>query len=1292
MCKCQSCNDKCQDKYIDAKCIKTKFLKAKKATICEDLNVKGDVTIDGDLTFKGCLTPIGKLDIPLSISAPEYVIPCDYSSTSSSWKIDIVPTEVSPIVEAPLDDLPEQTTAFKPTISICRGVEIIYLIDSCILGGESLENITNTGLIQGNLDLLAGDVVKLNAFFNAYSTFNIFGCFFDQDFLLRHTEEEEFTKKVTLNDLTVNYIMPSPKTQIGGWYESDTGALGSPLFWIEEKNDGYLQLNGFSSVFCGPFYVNRNFILPSNYSLTCLGDNKYSDDFDNIYTFDSNTGKFNIDLSDDTTLQNQVGNLQSFEILAPILNPSERLWQYEHRLTDESAKFNTFENFLDFAYNYYKTGKLSTWTSRSKQLEGSVNPSGKDLTQCKRTVGGVDVDTYEDLYTTLKQTGISYEYNVKKAVYWPYPGTVTDNALKESVRYPINQNRYNYLAFILDFPQLSETNWPKLLPGERVQLSGTGVARLEEQPLRLATSGYNAGPLPPNTHAPQYSIDNWSYYTFRLPIVINESNNIVRSQYVNTGLTETVIPVGTYYFGELIDFLVSQFPTDNAALITVGRYGPIAPNPFGEDIDQYFGEPGLTNALANRQALTIGCSTGEDFGDFTLYGPTHPDFPSTLFNTEGIDIGDKFPLNQEIVVVDDGNFDLVDVLVLPINEYKPHTPLTESELETLVNNMENITLSATHGPIRNNMTADNMTACVFELSQAHSTEDHQIIYPWSKKCEGGLDELFLEKDDLANRLNSIEKPNGQTFIPTVSDPFFQPTQGIRSIPLRVLGQGDFAERSELYRAGGRTFSRTIQNQERGYNVLTWQPQRRENFYYPTPTVLPGFGDVSGRETETVVSYLKEAFWMTVTAASPNDPPVYDMAAYETNSSAWTSMFDGSPAPANPDAVAGNWMVGIYEESVVQRAFEEAGEAVPNPLPVYGYLTHDTTQFSTTGDVEQLPWYDPDYELLNTFGSISAAVAMVSKIFQYFNTNGVSHFVMDQRTTIGGGAPVAQAISLLSGGDRTFVGIENTVDQKQPLTPNGVTNIYDRDDLFLQAENEGLLTYPVLGLSSVNDCKPSAYLANGVPADGFFQGTITNPKRIIWINPNSTISAGQADLITIKGSSLDQDNFDGELGNNTCVAVYGTYSLPFSTSGTYFNIYQWYGIPRSGEEEIQNPPMNGLDRVEGSRLGYTTSDNVLQAIDQSFNQLIRPHILWDMNSNVWFQDIGFVNGGTGVQPAVDGEPWVDQRPAVSSPVNYDDVSTWRDAAIDRSFIMANDPNLKDNFYAQNNYGFIADPSP
>jgi len=39
MCKCQSCNDKCQDKYISAKCIKTKCLKAKNAVVCGTLDL-----------------------------------------------------------------------------------------------------------------------------------------------------------------------------------------------------------------------------------------------------------------------------------------------------------------------------------------------------------------------------------------------------------------------------------------------------------------------------------------------------------------------------------------------------------------------------------------------------------------------------------------------------------------------------------------------------------------------------------------------------------------------------------------------------------------------------------------------------------------------------------------------------------------------------------------------------------------------------------------------------------------------------------------------------------------------------------------------------------------------------------------------------------------------------------------------------------------------------------------------------------------------------------------------------
>ena len=197
---------------------------------------------------------------------------------------------------------------------------------------------------------------------------------------------------------------------------------------------------------------------------------------------------------------------------------------------------------------------------------------------------------------------------------------------------------------------------------------------------------------------------------------------------------------------------------------------------------------------------------------------------------------------------------------------------------------------------------------------------------------------------------------------------------------------------------------------------------------------------------------------------------------------------------------------------------------------------------------------------------------------------------------------------------------------------------------------------------------------------------------MWINPNSTISATQIDLYRIKGTSLDQTSYDGDLGNNTCVAVYGSYTLPFSTSGSYLSVVDYYGKARAGEESLTQPPMFAIDRFESQRAAFTDASGTLLAPDQSFNQLIRPHILWDMNADVWFQDIGFVTGSASVNPAVDGEPWVAQRAAVSNFVDYNDSATWRDAIMDRVFVMANDPNLKDNFYAQNSYGFIADPSP
>ena len=441
--------------------------------------------------------------------------------------------------------------------------------------------------------------------------------------------------------------------------------------------------------------------------------------------------------------------------------------------------------------------------------------------------------------------------------------------------------------------------------------------------------------------------------------------------------------------------------------------------------------------------------------------------------------------------------------------------------------------------------------------------------------------------------------------------------------------------------------------------------------------------------------MEEAFWITSEADPMTGAPTFDFAAYETNSSLWTTMVDGSVPPFNPKAIDGNWMVGIMKNDVVERSFVESGIPVPNPLPVYGYITHDLTNFSFQGDLTKLPWYDPVYEEVSRLffiGSISPAIACVSKIFQYFNSKGVTHIVFDQRSAAGGGSAMAPAISILSGGDRSFSIDELSMINR--LEPNGVSDVYSEGSLARQLELEGL-TYPVLGplgLNTYSDCKPSVFEQAGVPVDGFFRGTVDQPRNIMWIHPNQTISATQLDLCTIKGTSLDKSTWDGDLGSNTTVAVYGSYVLPFSTGGGFDNIVQWYGKNRAGEEPLKVPPLFLVDRYEVARLGYRTDDDVLQALDQDFNQLTRPHILWDMNSDVWIQDIGFVTGSPSVDPSVDGEPWVAQRPNVSTFVDYNDGLTWRDAILDRVFIMGADPNLKDNFYAQNTYGFIANPTP
>lgn len=111
----------------------------------------------------------------------------------------------------------------------------------------------------------------------------------------------------------------------------------------------------------------------------------------------------------------------------------------------------------------------------------------------------------------------------------------------------VNQNRYPFLGFVTKLENEGENTYARLCPGETVYLKGTGT-RLDNFPLRLAMDGYHTGPKPteefmqtysgvdPRTGNPipsELSYDiykEWSYYTARLPITIDSSNNTIYSR------------------------------------------------------------------------------------------------------------------------------------------------------------------------------------------------------------------------------------------------------------------------------------------------------------------------------------------------------------------------------------------------------------------------------------------------------------------------------------------------------------------------------------------------------------------------------------------------------------------------------------------------------------------------------------------------------------------------------------------------------------------------------------------
>jgi hypothetical protein len=386
------------------------------------------------------------------------------------------------------------------------------------------------------------------------------------------------------------------------------------------------------------------------------------------------------------------------------------------------------------------------------------------------------------------------------------------------------------------------------------------------------------------------------------------------------------------------------------------------------------------------------------------------------------------------------------------------------------------------------------------------------------------------------------------------------------------------------------------------------------------------------------------------ATGPGADPVgatdYFFDPYATHENLFATRRDrkpaGGPATAynrfgsvNVDAVAGDYVVGILRDDVVERKFCEDG--LTGLPPKYGYVSHAISQFGRKGDMDKWEWFDEEADNLSTFGSGTQAAALAwARIFEWFNAEGVTNVIVDQRNTIGGGSPFWVMMARLSGGDRQFN--HNNSDNMSNLDPTGVLCVRDDMSMTKYCEDQGWITYKYL--TDFRACNPSDFMSivdQGFPENGFFNAngggeglypSVNNmdSKRILWFSNATTISATQNAYCAVKSTSKDTSLFDGDFGDGTKFIGYGCYYRPFSTGGNYNSFINWYSVGRNGEEDIKVPLLWHADRWEWGRVVYYQGEEgsqVMKGLDQDFSELHKTHYKWDMNADIFFQDIGYV---------------------------------------------------------------------
>lgn len=1044
------------------------------------------------------------------------------------------------------------------------------------------------------------------------------------------------TNQFSLTDRTL-----SPNSNLGGWYYGESFFFS--IFYITDHIE-FISVDTYSWTSTGkPNYLARQFPIIANFIFTRQG---------NIFVSSAPSGSFQYIY--DPNQEAYIANLEDLNTVAQLStntfavkmqkwkNPDERMWRYNLKLHDPSTIYNSFQKFYKFASDFYTAGRVSGFAvgGDPEPILG-INPYGVDYSQIMRSFGGKTRYEYEAIVKKLWIEGIPREYNVKRLVYWPEPGSADDltPAERDAITWFVNQQRYNFLAFVVNFPEEGKDNFALLCPGNRIHLLNSGT-RFDNFPLKLAMDGWHTGPKPPREFVNPNFYDNWSFFSIRIPLLITQNNNRICYQDPDDPTTLSVIvPVGDWYFEDLIDW-------------------------FNDNTPFFF----AIGSSSNR--LNIFANPGT-----IVFSPDNPDCSSTFFGPLGLRVGYLFP-TPTIVTPANGRFLLTPPSTNPNSTYNTFTPLTTEEIRSFLTNLNVIRIGSQHGPVTNDMAPDDFSACILELSTAMSTEVHTVIYPWTRKTDSGLDTLYTDRQRLFNDLDASELTYEFTYTP--SDPVNEEAEvppGLRTQGIRINGVGHPGGFSEMYKTG--QYRSAVEELVRSIARIEWLfPQ--DLYYYPSGTIV-NFGgvdyDLSGREFEIpAVNYIEDPRWL-ISLAGPGNVPTIEFIPYVD----YESVYSTNPNRAtNPNIIDGEWLVGVFRDNKVRQAL---GRGPSDPVPKIGYLTYYFSAASLAGNPTTQPWYEPNGGPANQIGTFIAA-----KILEYYNIHQVQHIIFDIRNTVGGNNPVITALAEHIGASRTYNYDPpiSTITKQQLFDDTGFEVYYDQTAMQKYAEDRGAISYKYI--PTIRAADPDALLSVFTEQE-LFRGPpptimpgLSTQRNLVWFTNETTISSTQDVYLIMKGTSLTQA-YDGDFGGNVQFIGYGVYDRPFSTSGNYTSFLDWYSRDRESREEVKIPPMYSIDRLEATNsIWYDGS--IVKSGGQSFERLHQPNIKWNMNADIFYQDIGYTLDNS--VPPQYGQPWTHKR---YNDVIFTNSLTWRDSFLERAIQMAVDPNVKSHFFVDDGYGYV-----